>query len=242
MRQTRIYQPGCYVEGQTITLSSSASQHVGVVLRRRVLDSLILFSGDNVEARATIVSIERKKVEVMIESVKTISRESPLRIHLAQGLSKGDRMDWVVQKAVELGVVSMTPVITQHSVVRLDAERSVKKQAHWEAIAVGACEQSGRNQCLQFSPCCAFSDFLKRPLQGMGLLLDPEATMTLREAWLPNTAVTLLIGPEGGFHEDELVQAREAGYVGVRFGPRVLRTETAAIAAISVLQALQGDL
>lgn len=242
MRTIRIYQPGHYAVGERITLTETAGQHVGVVLRMQPNETLILFCGDNREFYATILSVHKKKVMVTITAVCDVNRESPRAIHLAQAISKGDRMEWVMQKAVELGVTSITPLLTEHCVVRLDAERLAKKQAQWQAIAIAACEQSGRNQVPIVHPACSLDVYLHACDATIKLVLHPQAASSWRDYTSIAGDIALLIGPEGGLSEEEIEHAHAHAFQSLCLGPRVLRTETAAITALSVLQAVAGDL
>lgn len=241
MSVVRIYQPGIYEPGQTIALSVSAAHHVAVVLRMRPDDPLVLFRGDDQEYSATMVSVRKSEVLVRLDAVVSVCRESSRALHLAQGISKGDRMAFVIQKAVELGVASITPILTRHSVVRLNADRLAKKQAQWEAIAIGACEQSGRTRLPVVYPACALDEYLNGCQSDLKLILSPKATATWRDYSFTGE-VSVLVGPEGGFSDDELclAEVRHCRLLGL--GPRILRTETAAISVLSVLQAVCGDL
>lgn len=241
MRTIRIYQPGPYEKGQTIELSTTAGQHVGVVLRMQPGAHLTLFCGDNREFSATIIDAHKKKVKVTINEEHYINRESPCAIHLAQAVSKGERMELVIQKAVELGVASITPLFTAHCVVRLDQERLAKKHAQWQAIAIAACEQSGRNQLPIIHQGCSFDSYLEHCPAETKLVLYPSANKTWRDYTSTREDVALLIGPEGGLSDEEIQQAMGAQFHPLCLGPRILRTETAAIAALSVLQAAIGD-
>ncbi len=242
MRTIRIYQAGHYDVGDVIELSATASQHVGVVLRMQPADSLTLFCGDNREFLAHITNVHKKKVSVRIAEVANVCRESLRQIHLAQALSKGDRMEWVIQKAVELGVTSITPLFTAHCVVKLDAERLAKKQAQWQAIAIAACEQSGRNQVPTVHSACSYAAYLNTSSAATKWILHPSSEKSWRDHAFTAGDIALLIGPEGGLSEDEISQAKSHDFMSLCLGPRVLRTETAAIAALSVLQAVAGDL
>ena len=215
---------------------------MGVVLRMQPGAALTLFSGDNREYSAVISALLKKKVMVTIIAVQDISRESHRKIHLAQAISKGDRMELVIQKAVELGAASITPLITARCVVRLDAERLHKKQLQWQAIAIAACEQSGRNLVPMIYQASALEPFLLQNRATTKFILDPRSTKSLRDVSLPTGDIALLIGPEGGLSDDEVALAEHALFQPIRLGPRILRTETAAIVAIGVLQALCGDL
>ncbi len=244
MRTIRIFQPGSYEVGQSVWLSPEASHHVGVVLRLRANQNLVLFNGtQNEEYVARIIGLERKKIQVMIEQKNTCALESPCTIHLVQAVAKGDRMEWVVQKAVELGVASITPVVTQRSAVRLDAERWEKKRHQWEAIAIAACEQSGRTLIPLIHPVCDLSTHFAAAHGVQRFILHTaERYQSFKDLALTRDAIEVLIGPEGGFDDQELRAAQQAGYVSMGLGPRVLRTETAAVAVMSILQVLVGDL
>ncbi|MDP3704995.1 MAG: 16S rRNA (uracil(1498)-N(3))-methyltransferase [Legionellaceae bacterium] len=242
MRTIRIYQEGTYLPGQTLTLSEAASQHVGLVLRMQPSEQLTLFRGDNHECLATILTVKKRQVMVQIDTNTEINRESPRSIHLAQAISKGDRMEWVIQKAVELGVSSIAPLVTSHCVVRLNVDRMTKKQAQWQAIAISACEQSGRNQIPVIHPTCSLDTYLQQCQARYKWVLYPDAGKSWRDyANLPGD-MALLIGPEGGLSESEINQAMTKQFQPLCLGPRILRTETAAITAISVLQAVYGDI
>lgn len=242
MRTIRIYQTGPYHPGDIVELSPSASQHVGVVLRMVVDDPLILFYGNHQEFSATITQVLKKKVLVRIEMAHSVNRESPINIHLAQAISKGERMEWAIQKAVELGVTSITPVITRYCAVKLDAIRMEKKQVQWQAIAIAACEQSERTEVPMIHPICDLSQYLQQSNTSIRLILHPYAAKSWREYDLTESDISLLIGPEGGFSEEEVSQAQHHHFKPLSLGPRILRTETATVAALSVLQAAVGDL
>lgn len=242
MRKIRIYQPGDYQSGDCFELSAEAGQHVGVVLRKQPGDVLVLFCGDDREFDAVITQAHKKRVQVEITEVRICSRESPRRIHLAQAISKGERMELVMQKAVELGVSSICPIITARSVVKLDKERTEKKQAQWQAIAVAACEQSGRNVVPIVHQPLSLEAYLESSKQLMNFVLDPRGAKNWRDYDFANNELGLLIGPEGGFSEEELERIINAGFHPLCLGPRILRTETAAITALGVLQAVCGDL
>ncbi len=242
MRSIRIFQEGPFELGQITELSPEAGQHVGVVLRMQPDERLTLFCGDNREFQARITDVRKKKVSVTIMAIESVNRESPRQIHLAQAISKGDRMEWVIQKAVELGVSSITPLITAHCAVRLDEARLAKKQQQWQAIAVSACEQCGRNVVPVIHPTLQFDALIQHCTSPLKLILHPTATMSWQEIATCEGEVTLLIGPEGGLSEDEIKRAQSQQFNALALGPRILRTETAAIAALSVLQAKLGDL
>ncbi|KTD66337.1 16S rRNA (uracil(1498)-N(3))-methyltransferase [Legionella spiritensis] len=242
MRDVRIYQPGDFQVGESVALSEEAGRHVGVVLRMQPGEKLILFPGDNREFVAEIVAVHKKKVSVLLQGEQTVNREPPIAVHLAQAISKGDRMEWVVQKAVELGVAQITPVITERCMVKPDAARLAKKRLQWQAIAVSACEQCGRNRIPTVHDPVAFSDFLHQPHAGTRFVLHPETGKNWRDYSQGFEEAVLFIGPEGGLTAQELEQSAAAGFAPLTLGARVLRTETAAVVGLSVLQAVWGDL
>ncbi|MFT4058158.1 MAG: 16S rRNA (uracil(1498)-N(3))-methyltransferase [Legionella sp.] len=242
MKTIRIYQPGEYQCGQLLELSPEASQHVGVVLRMQVGERLTLFCGDNREFGATIIAVKKKQVSVMVETVTTINIESPLSIHLGQAISKGERMEWVMQKAVELGVATIRPIITTRCVVKLDKERMAKKLHQWQAIVIAACEQCGRNTVPKVHQPVYLQEYLQEAQADLKLILEPETDNNWRAYDVQKNTIALLIGPEGGFSEAEVQLALSQDFQPLSLGPRILRTETAAITALSVLQAVGGDL
>lgn len=243
MRVIRIYQEGYYQSGDCIELSPEASQHVALVLRMKAGASLTLFRGDNQEFIARILEIKKKQVLVQIENSQISCRESPLKITLAQGISKGERMEWVMQKAVELGVYKVVPLITEFCAVKLKAERLAKKKQLWQSIAISACEQCGRNTIPVVQDTATITDFLQQNSSELSLVLDPLSDKTYRDYKFENyTSVTLMVGPEGGLSEQEIQLALKSNFKSLSMGPRILRTETAAITALSVLQAWGGDL
>jgi len=212
------------------------------VLRLRPGAPLALFNGTGGEYSGTIAAIRAGTVTVTVGEAQRIERESPLRVTLAQGVSRGERMDLVVQKATELGVSRILPVFTARSVVKLEGHKAVRRLEHWRAIAIGACEQSGRNRPPEVSSPVDLEELLRAERTGTRLLLSPAAALRVAQVARPEGAVLVLIGPEGGLAEEEQQRALAAGFLGVRLGPRVLRTETAAIAALVLLQREFGDL
>ncbi|KTC65323.1 16S rRNA methyltransferase (plasmid) [Legionella adelaidensis] len=242
MRNIRIYQPGAYVPGDLVQLSPAAHQHVGVVLRMKPGDPLTLFAGNNQEFYGLISPTStRKQTHVEIQTAKEVNRESPRIIHLGQAISKGERMEIVIQKAVELGVSSITPIVSKHCAIKFDEERKVKKHVQWQNIAISACEQSGRNSIPTIHPICSFSSYLQKTTAALRLTLNPYSKKSWRDCAFTGD-IELLIGPEGGLAEEEILQAEEYNFQSISLGPRILRTETAAIAILSVLQAMSGDL
>lgn len=239
---TRIYTPQALAEGTELQLEEDAAHHVAVVLRMQPGEPLRLFDGRGGEYAAQILRVEKKRVLLRVGAQDATTRESPLRITLAQCVSKGDRMDYTLQKAVELGVSCIVPIISERSVVRLDAERWDKKREHWQQVVRSACEQSGRTVLPLVEPPAPLATWLAHPrLDKLRLTLDPRASTALRSLEPPQGGVTLLVGPEGGLSGAELKLAVQHGFTGLRLGPRVLRTETAGVALLAAMQALWGD-
>lgn len=238
---TRIHIPVPLTVGTSLDLPDEAARHVAQVLRMKVGEPLTLFNGNGGEYAATITAAGRREVTVNVDSFEPIDRESRLDITLAQCVSKGERMDYTVQKAVELGVTRILPLLSERSVVKLDAERWDKKLEHWRGIAVSACEQSGRTRLPEVLPVQKLDTWLASSDQALRLVLAPTESVSLRS--LPAAShIALLIGPEGGLSDKEIAAARRAGCIGIGLGPRVLRTETAGVAALAALQLLWGDL
>lgn len=245
MRLTRVYIDAALEPGTRVALQGSAASHVTRVLRLRPGDALTLFNGRGGQYAGSIENSHAGSVTVAVGSHSAVERESPLTLTLAQGVSRGERMDLVVQKATELGVSGLVPVLTERSVVRVDPQQAPRKIAHWRGIAIAACEQSGRNRVPEVATPLALREFTgmaRGAVGGARLLLSPGAALRLDDVPAPVTDVTVLIGPEGGLTESEEDLARSAGFAPVRLGPRVLRTETAAIAALTLLQRKFGDL
>ncbi len=242
MRVPRVYVD-LALAGQThILLPAPAADHVVRVLRLRAGAELLLFDGTGGQFRAALERVRRSSVEARLLEHLTGEVESPLATVLVQGVSRGERMDYTLQKAVELGVWRVVPVFTERSMVALRGERLAQRQRHWEAVTIAACEQSGRNRLPVLESAASYAEWLDRPPQGQRLVLDPRATAGIGSMPRPDGVVTLVIGPEGGLTQEELAGALRAGCLGVRLGPRVLRTETAAVAALAALQTLWGDL
>lgn len=246
MRLTRVYLDAVLETGTRVALRGSAASHVIRVLRLHPGDALTLFNGRGGEYLGSIDKSHAGEVTVTVGEQRAVERESPLSLTLAQGVSRGERMDLVVQKATELGVSCIVPVLTARSVVRLDVQQAARKLAHWRGIAIAACEQSGRNRVPEVATPLTLREFTgtARAVGAVGarLLLSPAAALRLDDVAPPVTQVTVLIGPEGGLTDPEEDLARTAGFTPVRLGPRVLRTETAAIAALTLLQRKFGDL
>lgn len=228
--------------GAIVDLPEAAAHHALRVLRLKSGDAVTLFNGEGGEYPGRIAESGRA-VRVEVGEWRDVERESPLEVALAQALPAGDKMDWVVQKAAELGVARIVPLAAARSVLRLSGERAERRVGHWRSVAVSACEQCGRNRVPEIDPLRDLRSWLSMPAPGKGgtkLLLSPQAELSLREV-RPQGGVLLLVGPEGGLTEDEEAAARAAGFRGVSLGPRILRTETAGPAALAALAALHGD-
>lgn len=241
MRLTRVFVDGELQAGQRLTVEGSAGNHIVRVLRSRVGDELTVFNGRGGEFGAVIEEIRRDTVLLTVLEHRQTERESAFALTLAQGISRGDRMDWVVQKATELGVTRIVPVFTQRSVVHLDEKQAAKKVQHWRGIAVAACEQCGRNVVPAIDAPIEVYEMLAKGGSGARLLLSPGGPLRIADVSADGGA-TVLIGPEGGLAQVEQDAALRAGFTAVRMGPRVLRTETAAVCALTLLQQKFGDL
>jgi 16S rRNA (uracil1498-N3)-methyltransferase len=243
MRTIRLYLAGDYPDvGQSLALPDEARHYIATVLRARDGFNITLFNGAGLTAEATL-QLGKKEAHVRIDTVTTdMSMESPLQLTLAQGISRGERMDTSIQKATELGVTAIQPLFTQYCEVKLeDGDKTAKRIAHWQQVIVSACEQSGRTIVPHLYAPMQLSDWLATTPQG--LVLDPYEGQRLRDLTPEcfNQNQCLLVGPEGGLSDREVEQALSAGMTGVRLGARILRTETAGPAAIAALQSLFGD-
>ena len=240
----RLYVAEKLAPGAELRLGGEAARYLGRVLRLRAGDSVNLFNGDDGEWSATISAFGKERVALAVHESVGNAAEPSLSIHLVQGISRGERMDFVVQKATELGVSRITPVLTDHGVVKLDSKRAGKRRLHWQRVAESACEQSGRVNPPHVDAPIPLNDWLgtRRNGSSTDLVLSPLAGQPLTRVGRPDGGLCLLIGPEGGFSEREYDDAGLAGFEAVTLGPRVLRTETAAVAAIAIAQGLWGDL
>jgi len=236
----RFFYDGPLAAGAEVELPERAARHAAV-LRLRIGDSIELFNGGGGEYACTLSRAGRNSMRARVVAWRDVERESGLDITLAQGLSSGDRMDYAVQKATELGVHAIRPLTTERSVVRLSDERADRRLVHWRNIVAAACEQCGRNRLPEVHPVATLGAFLAGADSGaQRLLLAPSGSARLREL-APAARIVLLVGPEGGLTEDEEGRAVRAGFAPVRIGPRVLRTETAPLAVIAALQSMRGD-
>ncbi|MGC1548400.1 MAG: 16S rRNA (uracil(1498)-N(3))-methyltransferase [Rhodanobacter sp.] len=244
MRTIRIHVDQPLAVASELNLPPQAGEHVARVLRMTAGDPLTLFNGDGLDYPATILTVGKREVMVQVHTAQSPANESPLRLTLAQGVARGEKMDLIVQKATELGVARIVPLLTERSEVKLDAARAEKRLAHWRAVAASACEQSGR--------ACLPEVVAAQPLQAwlnsltddgaLRLALLPDGTKQARTLSFGEAGGLLVVGPEGGLGERDVTALRDAGFDGLQLGPRILRTETAGLAALAALQALHGDL
>lgn len=259
MRLTRCYIDAALQVGAFVELPENVAAHLTRVLRLGLGARLLLFNGDGHDFEAELCAVEKRSAQAEIIAMREVNSESPLRLVLAQAVARGEKMDFVLQKATELGAAGFVPLITERTEVRLDAERGEKRRAHWQGVIAAACEQSGRARLPHLAAVSTLPGWLaargtQDDEQGADdatqenippplFYLDPDATLSLRE--LPAQArcntVCFVIGPEGGLGERDLAQLQAAGAQGVRLGPRVLRTETAGLAVLAAMQALYGD-
>lgn len=240
----RLYVAEPLSSGTDVRLDEERSHYAGRVLRLKAGDEVTLFDGRGGEFSAAILEVTRRGIVVRVGGKSDRSVESPLGITLVQGVSRGERMDFVVQKATELGVLRITPVMTGRSVVQLADDKSAKRARHWAKVAQSACEQCGRNVVPVVDSPQPFGRWLSEstPGEGQRLMLHPGGSTSLAGAGLSGRRCDLLVGPEGGFGDAEAEQAVAAGFVPCSLGRRILRTETAAVAALAILQSLYGDL
>jgi len=240
MSLPRFYLDQPLAPGARFNLPPGPARHAARALRLAVNDSIILFNGSGGEHTARIERIQKDEVAVSLTGFADIERESRLRVMLAQGISSGERMDYTLQKAVELGVAAIQPIAAKRSVVKLTGERADKRVAHWQGVVASACEQCGRNQVPPVSPPLTLANWLSQA-SGRLLFLSPLADLRLADLTAPNGTDCLVAGPEGGFEADEIAALHAAGAIPVRLGARILRTETAALAALAAMQTLWGD-
>ena len=220
-------------------LPEAQAHYIGRVLRMAEGDALQVFDGSGTEFRGTLLEVGKKRVTVQLTESFAGQVESPLHIHLGQGLSRGERMDWAIQKATELGVSEITPIFSERCEVRLKDERADKRLMHWRQVAISACEQCGRSRVPVIHPPLLLADWIKQTQAELKLVLHPVAEPLVSHA--KPASLAFLIGPEGGLADAEVDQAHAAGFLPARLGPRVLRTETAPVVALAVAQQLWGD-
>ena len=240
MRLSRLYVDAPLNVGGRIELDDDAAHYVRTVLRLKTGDAIVLFNGQGGEYPSRFSEVSRKNVRVEIEQFDARDVESPLRVNLGMGISRGDRMDWAVQKAVELGVTSLTPLMTERCVTKLTDAKKIQRWQHWQHIVQHAAEQSGRTRVPQLGDITDYLDWVDKQ-DGLKLFFDPHATQSLADLTPNDQRVTLLSGPEGGFSDAEREIAKDAGFIPVKMGARILRTETAVLSALSAAQTLWGD-
>ncbi|MFN5746050.1 MAG: 16S rRNA (uracil(1498)-N(3))-methyltransferase [Methylococcaceae bacterium] len=241
MRNSRLYTRTRLTSGKTLQLDENSGHYLRTVLRVKKGWTLTVFNGDGWEFDAVVERLSRDDVWLSIGAGRQRDTESPVFTHLGLGISRGERMDFAIQKAVELGVSRISPLLTEHCVVRLDEDKKDGRLQHWLRIAQSACEQSGRNRLPTIDEPQTLTDWITRRT-GLKLFFDPQGDISLRTLPPPaDGSVCLLSGPEGGFAERERTWARSAGFIPVRLGPRILRTETAVVATLAAVQTLWGD-
>ncbi len=246
LRIPRIHVPQPLAPGQEVELPLQAGERLARVLRLERGSPLRLFCGDGLEYTAELASLARRRVTAQVlEALPGVDRESPLRLTIGQGIARGEKMDWILQKATELGVARIVPLITERTEVKLDAERAARRMAHWHAVLASACEQCGRTMLPEIHPPIRLADWAAALAgaedTGVRVTLDPEATTRIRDV-MATGSVILAVGPEGGLSPQDRSRLAQAGFRGINLGPRILRTETAGLAALVALQVLHGDL
>jgi len=242
MRITRIYTPSPLHSGATIELDDNGFSHAVRVLRLGDGAPLILFNGEGGEFEATLCDVQKKRASAVVGAYSTRECESPLPIVFGQCISRGEKMDYTIQKAVELGVTEIVPLFSERCGVRLDQERSDKRMQHWQSTIISACEQSGRNRLPLLHAPLALEQWLNNIEASCKLVLDPCASHSLPQLPKPEKNIALLIGPEGGLSDAEIERSLKSGFTAIRLGPRILRTETAGLVVLSSVQQLWGDL
>ncbi|MCE0494134.1 16S rRNA (uracil(1498)-N(3))-methyltransferase [Vibrio salinus] len=242
MRIPRLFHPSPIGDLQQTELSDDAAGHIARVLRMQQGQPVILFDGTGYEYTATISDITKKQVSVSIDEVRLKNIESPLNLHLGQVISRGDKMEFTIQKSVELGINTITPLLSERCGVKLDVKRFEKKHNQWQKIAIAACEQCGRNVIPEIRPVMPLEKWCAEQTDALKLNLHPRAKYSINTLPEPVSRIRLLIGPEGGLSEEEIIMTEKYQFEEILLGPRVLRTETAALTAITALQVRFGDL
>lgn len=235
----RIYCPQALTLGETVELPEQATTHVSRVLRLRVGSNIQLFNERDGEFTAELITVERREVQATLHSAVENNAESPLSLTLVQAIGKGERMDWAIQKAVELGIARIQPLISERTVVQLKADRAEKRQRHWQQVVISACEQCGRVVIPEVLEPISINDWCQAAQAGW--VMDPTAEQGLGDISKPENGANIVVGPEGGFSDNELVLLNRCGIQRLRFGPRILRTETAGMALLANLQTRFGD-
>jgi 16S rRNA (uracil1498-N3)-methyltransferase len=242
MRIPRIYTAQDLAVGNEILLPEQAGEHAVRVLRLERGHPLILINGDGREYDAELASLAKRAVTAVIKQSRAVDREAALSITLVQSIARGEKMDWILQKATELGVSHIVPLVTERTEVKLDEERAERRMAHWDSVIESACEQCGRTTLPALAPPQRIDRWLAGlEFSGQRLALIPDGETTLRQLPSNDDGVMVVVGPEGGLSEQDVVMLRQAEFVGLKLGPRVLRTETAGVAVVAALQGLRGD-
>lgn len=243
MRIPRIYIDQPLRAGDQVLLPEQSGEHVARVLRLERGHPLIIFNGDGHEYDAELASLAKRAVTAEINGVRAVDREAPLKLTLAQGIARGEKMDWILQKATELGVTRIVPLVTERTEVKLDEERTPRRMAHWTSVIIGACEQSGRTQLPELAQPQRLDKWLSAldATSQTRLALMPGGDTSLRDLPTLANGAMLVVGPEGGLSDNDANLLHQCNFIGLRLGPRILRTETAGLAAIAALQAIAGD-
>ena len=242
MRTPRLYTQQTLEVGSMISMDKDAARYLSSVLRMSSGQMITLFNGKGGEYVGEVDSLSKNHVTVTIKESLSNDRESSLKIHLVIGISRGERMDWVIQKATELGVHTITPIFTERTEVKLAGSRLEKRLVHWQQVSISSCEQCLRNVVPTINSAVSLQQCLDTKDEGLKIVLHHRTEKPLTELQNTNNHVTILVGPEGGLSDDEITLAESSGYSAIKLGPRVLRTETAPLAAISILQSLWGDM
>lgn len=241
MRAHRLYCPMPLIAGQRVSLDRSRSRHLQQVLRAKSGDRIELFDGLNQACIATVHAVSSGQVEAVIDELLPVQPPARVKLNIAQSVARSDRMDYAIQKSTELGVHLITPILSKRCVVRLDEKKTAKRMRHWQEIIIAACEQSGRDQLPILEPPVTFEQWMERGHTTPRYILSPTATLALDKVVSPADGMTFIIGPEGGFNDEEMALARKAGCAELYLGPRVLRTETAGVAVLAAAQIIWGD-
>ncbi|WP_105257929.1 16S rRNA (uracil(1498)-N(3))-methyltransferase [Pseudoalteromonas sp. T1lg88] len=242
MRVPHIYEPASLEQGIELDLGDDAAGHIGRVLRMQSGNQISLFNGEGGEYLCEILIASKKQLRVKVLEFNDFECESPLAIHLGQVISRGDKMDFTIQKSVELGVSEITPLFSERCGVKLAADRLAKKHQQWQKIAIAAAEQCGRNRITTIHEPMTLEQWLQQSTKATKLTLHPRAEHSIKTLAAPSSGVRFLVGPEGGFSDEEIASSHNNGFMDIRLGPRVLRTETAALTVLSALQLEFGDL
>lgn len=240
MSTRRIFQDFSLTVGNSFELTANATHHLSCVLRVQMGEQIILFNGQGGEYRAVITAINKKKIVVQVIEFSPLERESLLQLHLGQVISRGERMDYTIQKAVELGATTITPLFSERCTVKLTTDRLANRLAHWQNIIISACEQCGRNRLPILTTPASLFEWVKKTHIGLCLILDPHGQEETVMAESP-TCINLLVGSEGGLSAEEIDAAQQQGFKPLKLGPRILRTETAAVTALAICQYQWGD-